>query len=178
MERALISEKLLEELNDLSNKIPKVIKRCDLSIRKCRDLIYRFKKQISNFTFKNVEAEINFFKFIKQVPLSNLVYYSELRSFEIQFPVSNQEIQKEYIQKKMGKINRFFRYNLDFVQYIEQNKTGLATKKWTFSCESCSYILIKHFVFKFFYSFIPQSGVYSSSIIPSFYPLEDGQLSF
>ena len=131
MERALLSEKLLEELNVLENTISEVIKKCDLAITKCRDLIYRFKKQVSNFEFQDVESEINFFKSIKQIPLSNLVYYSELRSFEIQFPKGNQEIQKKYIQKKMDKINRFFRYNLDFVQYIEQEKSHLDENYFT-----------------------------------------------
>ncbi|TMM55849.1 hypothetical protein FEE95_14445 [Maribacter algarum] len=131
MERVLLSEKLLEELNVLENTISEVIKKCDLSITKCRDVIYRFKKQISSFKFKNTDAEIHFFKYIKQVPLSNLVYYSELRSFEIQFPVGNQDVQKEYIQKKMDKINRFFRYNLDFTQYIEQEKNHLDENYFT-----------------------------------------------
>ncbi|MFS4493554.1 RteC domain-containing protein [Maribacter sp. 2308TA10-17] len=131
MERALLSEKLLEELNVIEATVSEVIKKCDLSISKCRDLIYRFKKQISNFTFKSVDAEIQFFKFTKQLPLSNLVYYSELRSFEIQFPLGNQEVQKKYIQKKMDKINRFFRYNLDFVQYIEQDKKHLDESYFT-----------------------------------------------
>jgi len=45
----------------------------------------------------------------------------------------------------------------DFIK--DRLPNGLATRKWTLSCESCSYILIKHFDFKFFYSFIPQSGV-------------------
>jgi len=131
MERALLSERLLEELNILENTIIEVIKKCDLSIAKCRDVIYRFKKQVSNFTFKTTDEEINFFKTIKQIPLSNLVYYSELRSFEIQFPRGNQDVQKKYIQKKMDKINRFFRYNLDFVQYIEQEKIHLDENYFT-----------------------------------------------
>lgn len=131
MERALLSEKLLEELKVLDNSIYGVVKKCDLSIDKCRDLIYRFKKQISNFTFESTDSEINFFKTVKQVPLSNLVYYSELRSFEIQFPVGNQDAQKAYIQKKMDKINRFFRYNLDFTQYIEQEKSHLDKNYFT-----------------------------------------------
>lgn len=33
--------------------------------------------------------------------------------------------------------------------------------------------LIKHFGFKFLYTFISQNGMYSTSIIPSFYPLKD-----
>lgn len=125
MERALLSERLLEELNVLEKNITEVIKKCDLSIAKCREVIYQFKKQISSYTFNSSDEEVNFFKNVKQIPLSNLVYYSELRSFEIQFPVGSQDVQKEYIQKKMDKINRFFRYNLDFTQYVEQGKTHL-----------------------------------------------------
>ncbi len=131
MERTLLSEKLLGELEVIDTSSSDVIKKCNLSITKCRDLIYLFKKQASNLRFKTVETEIRFFKSTKQIPLSNLVYYSELRSFEIQFPVGNKEVQKKYIEKKMGKINRFFRYNLDFVQYIEQVKTHLDENYFT-----------------------------------------------
>jgi len=125
MELELLSQNLEGELKIIESTNPNVIKQCDLAITKCREVIYRFKKQISNFSFETDTAEIHFFKTVKQIPLSNLVYYSELRSFEIQFPVGNQDVQKKYIQKKMDKINRFFRYNLDFVQYIEQDKTHL-----------------------------------------------------
>jgi len=131
MELILLSQNLKEELENIESTNTSVIKKCDLSITKCRDLIYRFKKQVSNFEFQDVDSEINFFKSIKQIPLSNLVYYSELRSFEIQFPKGNQEVQKKYIQKKMDKINRFFRYNLDFVQYIEQDKSHLDENYFT-----------------------------------------------
>lgn len=131
MERTLLSEKLLGELDAIDTSSSDVIKKCDLSITKCRDLIYQFKKKVSNLRFKTVETEIHFFKSTKQVPLSNLVYYSELRSFEIQFPFGNKEVQKKYIEKKMDKINRFFRYNLDFVQYIEQLKTHLDENYFT-----------------------------------------------
>ncbi|WP_350292695.1 RteC domain-containing protein [uncultured Croceitalea sp.] len=131
MELKLLSQNLLKELETIRLENSHVIKMCDLSLSKCREVIYHFKKKISNHAFHNIEEGIEFFKTIKQVPLSNLVYYSELRSFEIQFPLGNQKVQKAYIQKKMDKINRFFRYNLDFVQYIEQDKTHLDENYFT-----------------------------------------------
>lgn len=131
MDRELKSKELLQELIRLENTISEIVAKCNVSITKCRDLIYHFKKQISNFKFNTIDAEIHFFKSVKQIPLSNLVYYSELRSFEIQFPLGNQEVQKKYIQKKMAKLNRFFRYNLDFAQYIEQGKIHLDESYFT-----------------------------------------------
>ena len=131
MELQLLSHKLSEELELIGVTNADVIKKCDLSITKCRDLIYRFKRRVSNYVFHKIDDEIYFFKSIKQVPLSNLVYYSELRSFEIQFPLGSEDVQKNYIKKKMDKINRFFRYNLDFVQYIEQDKTHLDENYFT-----------------------------------------------
>ena len=89
--------------------------------------------------------------------------------------MSNQTIlsarEHPIFKKVIGKLiaNRFFaeinfgeRKELINQEEVEQaiwlatiiSTSGLATKKWTLSCESCRYILIKHFGFKFFYRFI------------------------
>jgi hypothetical protein len=96
-----------------------------LAIILCRDLLTNFKKHLVHYEFTSPDDEIAFFKNIKQVPLENLVYYSELKSFEIRFPKGNREAQKAYVLEKIEKLNKFFVYNIDFVQYIENDKVYL-----------------------------------------------------
>jgi len=126
-----LSEELENELLSIRSTTINVIKQSELSIVLCRNLLSNFKKQIYKNDFKNVTSEISFFKTTKQTPLFNLVYHSELRAIEIQFPKGNQEMQKKYVQKKIGKLNRFFMQNIDFIQYIEQDKTYLDDRYFT-----------------------------------------------
>jgi hypothetical protein len=80
---------------------------------------------------KDQTKEIEFFKEIKQIPLSNLIYFSDIRSFEAQFPKGNKLIQKQAIIKKLNKLNRFFTVNMDFNQYIEQGRMYLDDRYFT-----------------------------------------------
>lgn len=65
-----------------------------------------------------INDEITFFKEIKQIPLKELIYYSEIHSLETQFPKVGKEYQLKFINKKISKLNRFFVYNMDFGRYI------------------------------------------------------------
>ncbi|WP_290629412.1 RteC domain-containing protein [Altibacter sp.] len=78
-----------------------------------------------------MKEEIDFFKYTKQIPLVPLIYYSEVRSFEIQFPKANLDSQKKYTKRKINKINRFFLYNMDFIRYVESNSTHFDQQYFT-----------------------------------------------
>ncbi len=125
MEFYLLSKELQNELDSIGYTTLNIIKQSNLSIILCRNLLLKFKKHVVKNKFTTVNSEILFFKQTKQVPLSNLIYFSELRSFETQFPRGNLEVQKKVINKKIRKLNRFFIYNMDFVQYIEQEQVYL-----------------------------------------------------
>lgn len=86
-----------------------------------RNLLSTFKKAIIETEFTSTETEIKFFKHYKQVSLVQLIYYTEIRSFELQFPKSDSQTQEKHIKKKLRKLNRFYLYNIDFNQYIDAN---------------------------------------------------------
>ena len=125
MEAKLLSQELAEELERIQSITPDILKQSELSIVLCRKLLSKLKKGISRNTFKNDVEEINFFKKIKQVPLSNLVYFFELKSFEIHFPNGDENSKRKYTTRKLKKLNDFFTQNLDFIQYIDQEKSYL-----------------------------------------------------
>ncbi len=127
----ILSKDLVKELDAIQITTLDIVKQCNLSILLCRDMLIEFKREVAKKQFKDVVTEIEFFKEIKTVPLSNFLFFSDIRSFETRFPKGNKEAQKVFTQKKIDKINRFYIYNIDFVQYIEQNRTYLDDRYFT-----------------------------------------------
>ncbi|MDG1729281.1 MAG: RteC domain-containing protein [Algibacter sp.] len=112
------NNELIKQLEDIKYSSAGIIDRSIKSIIICRNLLSEFKKIIVAHEFESIQDEVDFFKRIKQVPFSQLIYYSEVRSFEIQFPKVDRAEQLKFIKKKINKLNRFFLYNLDFGQYV------------------------------------------------------------
>jgi hypothetical protein len=86
---------------------------------------------VSKTSFINETEEINFFKKIKIQPLSQLVYFIEIRSFEVRYPKVSKNEQKKYLERKIKKVNKFFDYNMEFVQYVREEKSHLDTLYYT-----------------------------------------------
>lgn len=97
----------------------------------CRNQLLEFKTLVIKTGFSSPAEEVLFFKYTKQYSLLNLIYYFEIKSFEIQFPKGDMELQKRYILKKLGKVNKFFLRNLDFSQYVQQGKSYLDDRYFT-----------------------------------------------
>ncbi|PCJ98462.1 MAG: hypothetical protein COA50_02870 [Flavobacteriaceae bacterium] len=131
MDLNLLSHQLSEQLNSLNQNLEKGTKETNTSIVLCRKLLTVFHNNIASNKFSSTKNEIEFFKTIKQVPLHNLIYYSEVRSFELHYPRANREKQESYIRQRMDKTNRFFIYNIDFVEYVEMGNTYFDEQYYT-----------------------------------------------
>jgi hypothetical protein len=125
------NNELIKQLEDIKYSSVEIIERSNKSIIICRNLLNEFRKVVTVKEFESTQDEVDFFKRTKQVPFSQLIYYSELRSFEIQFPKADKSEQRKHLKKKLGKLNRFFLYNMDFVQYIESKHTHLDKQYFT-----------------------------------------------
>lgn len=123
MEFKLLCDKFEKQLGEIEILPSNIVTRSTTGINLSRDILHSFKKRIIKSDFKLKSDEIIFFKQTKQIPLIPLIYYSEIRSFELQFPKGNMDCQRKYIKKKINKLNRFFLYNMDFIQYIESGFT-------------------------------------------------------
>ena len=64
-----------------------------------RNILNDFKKDIIETEFDSISKEIEFFKHQKQVSLIQLIYYTEVRSFELQFPKSEVKDQEKVLKK-------------------------------------------------------------------------------
>jgi len=123
MDLETLGKNLLVALDEIRLENLPILEQSYRSIQLSRNLLSTFKRNILTNDFENVEKEIIFFKKIKQVPLVKLIYFSEIHSFEIQFPKADRAAQLKFVKKKIGKLNRFFLYNLDFGQYVKSGAT-------------------------------------------------------
>ncbi len=124
-------EGLQNELKQAQIDIPNIVKRANHSIRLCHSVLSIFKKAVVKEGFESVENEIEFFKNYKTVPSAHLVYYSQIRSFEFEFPKANLEEQRKFIKKRLNLLNRFYRKHIDFIEYIESGRTHFDEQYFT-----------------------------------------------
>lgn len=148
MELKLLCQKFEQELEEIKMMPSDVLERSTSAINLSRDFLHILKKEILKDNFKTKDEEIEFFKLTKQIPLIPLIYYSEIRSFEIQFPRGNVDCQRKYIKKKISKLNRFFLYNMDFVQYIKLNLNHFDEQYFTRDFLETYYITSSKFYFQ------------------------------
>ena len=148
MQLETLCENLLEELNEIRLENLPILEQSYRSIGLCRNLLRTFKREILANDFESVDEEIVFFKKTKQIPLVKLIYFSEIHSFEIQFPKADKAIQLKFVKKKIKKLNRFFLYNLDFGQYVNSGSTHLDEAYYTRNNLDTYRILTSKFYFQ------------------------------
>lgn len=124
-------KKLKLELVKIKNENNDVVYQANKSILACRKTLSALNMTILTSSFMNEKTEINFFKKIKVFPLSQLIYFSKIRTFEIEYPKLNIRKQKKYIKRKIEKIDKFNTYNIDFIQYINHGKNHLDSQYFT-----------------------------------------------
>lgn len=118
-------ESILENFREEVQKIMKekeqsYLTRANLGIDLCNKTIFTLKEIIDREDFDTVPNEINFFKEVKPLPMSYLIFFSEVRSCEQRKPKAGASFQARFFEKEIRKINKFFYRNIDFVHYMEQ----------------------------------------------------------
>lgn len=123
MDYSSLSHNLQLQLQQMELSDMKRIEKSSQSILLCRHLLAKFRTSIVSHKFDSNAKEIEFFKFTKQVPLSNLIYYTELFAFESEFPKGGKTIQIDFINEKINKLNSFFAHHMNFTNYITLGNT-------------------------------------------------------
>jgi hypothetical protein len=111
------------KINSIINSEENHLKKATDGINVCNKTLADMKEKVEQNDFETTPHEIDFFKNIKPLPMSYLIYFSELRSCELRKPKAGTSYQIEFLEKEMRKINKFFSRNLDFVNYMEQGYT-------------------------------------------------------
>lgn len=124
-------KKLKFKLEQIKKENRDVVCMVDRSILACRKTMESMNRAILTSSFTSEEDEINFFRNIKTFPLSQIIYFGKVRTFEIEYPKGNIRKQKKYIKRRIRKIDKFYRYNIDFIQYINMGNTNLDGEYFT-----------------------------------------------
>jgi len=148
MNLQILSKKLLKDLDEIKIQNENILDKAYHSIEICRNLLSTLKKEILKKGFKTIKDEIKFFKETKQIPLTELIYFSEIHSFETQFPKADKDYQLKFIKKKINKLNRFFLYNIDFGRYVDSDATHFDKEYYTRDYLDTFYITTSKFYFQ------------------------------
>lgn len=111
-------EKIAGEIQQIKESSPKNFVVYNRIIGYLRNILENYKVELRTRGFRNIEEEIKFFKVVKQIPQSQLIFYLQLRNFELVFPVE-QIMRKTEVFKKLEEINQFFIGHLEFCKYLE-----------------------------------------------------------
>ncbi|WP_223826696.1 RteC domain-containing protein [Flagellimonas sp. S3867] len=114
---------LRTQIQEIELKHGNILDACKQIIPICKTNLFGLREKVINQGFQNENDEIQFFKFTKQVPLTNLIYYMEVLDFEASFPMDKFKPQRKYIKTKMEDISAFYRIHSDFVRYARLKQT-------------------------------------------------------
>jgi len=123
-----IEKEMDSRLQNINFEENSTINRAQKSIVCIRKALCKIKSFIQNYTFKNEDEEILFFKKIKPEIFSKLIYFVHIFNVESRRPMGSPEIQKNYFRDELEKLNLFFNNHLEFYQYYRMNSTYLDDK--------------------------------------------------
>ena len=113
-------------------------------IKYCRNILEKYRKEIYLNSFPDTPTEILFFKVQKQIPLTYLVYYSNLYSYLNNLPKGGKKFQESFIELEINRLNNFFNHESEFSRYMELNQNYLDefyfTRKFNFSLSPKTYL--------------------------------------
>lgn len=115
----------LNELQNLQQATSTPLKTAVAAIALCNKTLAQLQHWVDHHDFESIPSEIYFFKSLKVEPMCNLIYYTEVRTCELQKPKAGKHYQISFFEKELKKINKFFYRNADFVHYMELGYTYL-----------------------------------------------------
>lgn len=109
-------------INELEIDADCSIQRIEAVIQLILECLSEVKEHVLKRGFKNIDEEIHFFKYLKPVIVSKLIYYNAIYKIETKMPYGAKAIRK-YLNKELKKLKRFFDNNLDFYKYYRSNNS-------------------------------------------------------
>lgn len=119
---------LNEQLTFIELEIDNQIYRCEKAIDIILKSIINLKKLVAKNNFKSETEEILFFKELKPLFTSKLIYYNMIYKIEMKKPNGGNRILKKYYNNELLKLKAFFDNELEFYQYYRSGSTYLDYK--------------------------------------------------
>lgn len=124
----LLLNNLNEQLNFIDLEIDDQIKKCEQAITVILKSINELKKAANKTNFKSKSEEIQFFKEVKPLFTSKLIYFNLVYRIEMKKPNGGNKILKKYYNNELLKLKAFFDNELEFYQYFRSGSTYLDYK--------------------------------------------------
>ncbi len=118
-------QKLEEKIKELTLEVDDPILLPQEVIGLIIDCLSKLKEFVLKQGFEDKKEEIYFFKKLKPVILSKLIYYNAIYKIETKKPYGKGKTIKKYIDNELAKLKRFFDNNLEFYKYYRTNSTYL-----------------------------------------------------
>ena len=114
-----LQEKLAETEELADTELARTQKAVDI----CNDSLNQLCAFAATYHFTGVDEEINFFKKIKPLFISELVYYAKIYQILVRWPVGDSGLHREYLRKAMYQFQQFFEDNFEFYLYQRINSS-------------------------------------------------------
>ncbi len=125
---SILLNNLNEQLNFIDLEIDDQIKKCEQAITVILKSINELKKAATKTNFKSKSEEIQFFKEVKPLFTSKLIYFNLVYRIEMKKPNGGNKILKKYYNNELLKLKAFFDNELEFYQYYRSGSTYLDYK--------------------------------------------------
>lgn len=117
-----------EQLQMLVVEIEDPIKLSETAINVLLKSLEQLKVVVIKTNFKSQLEEIKFFKEIKPLFFSKLIYQTKVLNIETKRPKGTDRTQRRYLLNELDNLHRFFDNNLDFYQYYRTGAIYLDDK--------------------------------------------------
>lgn len=108
----------------------------------CTRTLNRMRQLVIKHGFQDPGHEIHFFKEVKVVPMSHLIYYAEASSCLANIPKNHLPERLKYIKKQIVRVDSFLTKQIEFLVYMESKDTHL--DKYYFTRGHLKYNLVTH----------------------------------
>ena len=95
------------------------------SVRVTKNIIEQLKEIVGVYRFEKEEDEIFFFKEVKPLFYSKLIYYVDIFRIELRRPTGSNKTVENYIYNELNRLKSFFENHLPFYEYYRSGLSHL-----------------------------------------------------
>ena len=119
------TRKLENELARLKSRTHDFVMLIEKAMGLCENAIIEMREMVIQDGFCDQNQEIYFFKHVKPLVNSKLIFYTELFNIESYRPKGSRKAQTKYLEHVLQELHEYFEENAEFCQYYMRKQTYL-----------------------------------------------------
>lgn len=116
---------LESNLKSLEEQQDDLLLKTEQAVKSCKKTLSELQKMVSKNGFASITEEIEFFKTIKPLVVSKLIYYIEYFNIQCKRPKGIKKLQIKYLYAFILKLQEYYNVNMEFYHYYLKNETNL-----------------------------------------------------